>query len=364
MLLIILMGWLLSCEVIQPNDHTNPSNLSLTVLVSEENPGQVDVQAEAENAIEYRFYADNSDTPEETNPSGIYTYSFSTFGSHQIEVRAYGVSGKYVKEVREVVVTGGKEISREDGFVSPWVYDGYELLWNDEFDGTRLKDQYWTYDLGDGCPNCGWGNNELQYYRKNNATVSDDLLIIEARKESYQNKNYTSARVKTQGLKTFKYGRIDIRALLPEGQGIWPALWMLGANITSVGWPSCGEIDIMEMIGGNGREKTVHGTLHWAGNGGEHLQAGSGKSLSSGTYADEYHVFSIIWNEFSIKWLINNQQYHVISITPADLSEFHQNFFLIFNLAVGGNWPGNPDSTTKFPQQLKVDYVRVFKETQ
>ena len=134
---------------------------------------------------------------------------------------------------------------------------------------------------------------------------------------------------------------------------------MLGNNITSVGWPACGEIDIMEMIGGSDREKTVHGTLHWD-NGG-HINTGGSYTLSSGTFASQYHVFSIIWDETSIKWFVNNSQYYEINITPAHMTEFHQNFFLIFNVAVGGNWPGSPDATTVFPQQMKVDYIRVFQ---
>ncbi|MFO7617429.1 MAG: glycoside hydrolase family 16 protein, partial [Bacteroidales bacterium] len=256
-----------------------------------------------------------------------------------------------------------QEVGLDKGYLSPLEYEGYDLAWNDEFEGSELNSRFWVYETGTGCPgNCGWGNNELQFYRANNAKVGDGVLTIEARKENYQNSLYTSARIKTQDLKTFKYGRVDIRALLPKGQGIWPALWMLGSNIRSVGWPSCGEIDIMEMIGGGGRENTIHGTLHWAGPGGEHQQAGGAKSLAKGTFADEYHVFSIIWDENTIRWYLNNQLFHTISITPEALSEFHQPFFFIFNVAVGGRWPGNPDSSTVFPQQMKVDYVRVFQK--
>jgi beta-glucanase (GH16 family) len=162
------------------------------------------------------------------------------------------------------------------------------------------------------------------------------------------------------GKKAFQYGSIDIRAKLPEGQGIWPALWMLGSNFPTIGWPSCGEIDIMEMIGGQGRENTVHGTVHWDNNG-QYASFGDSYSLSQGTLNDEFHVFSIVWNSQSIRWYINDIQYNQVDITPAALSEFHQQFFFIFNIAVGGNWPGSPDGTTSFPQQMYVDYVRVFQ---
>jgi beta-glucanase (GH16 family) len=136
---------------------------------------------------------------------------------------------------------------------------------------------------------------------------------------------------------------------------------MLGDNISSVSWPTCGEIDIMEMIGGAGaNDRTVHGTVHWNENG-SHAQFGNSKVLSSGRFADEFHVFSIVWNQNSITWLLDNVPYNTVDITPANMSAFHNNFFLIFNLAVGGNWPGSPDGTTVFPQKMYVDYVRVFQ---
>lgn len=360
--LVVLFNLCLSCDGKEPAPGDDPENLSIEIIYSEEVTGQVQVIAAADNAVEYRFYSDYMSEPDEINTSGVYTYQFYVFGVHHIEIRAYGKSGRYVKEEREIIV-GSDEVSLENGYSTPLSYDGFELAWNDEFEGNELKSQYWTHETGTGCPgNCGWGNNELQYYRKNNTDVGEGVLTITARKENFEGQNYTSSRIVTKGLKSFKYGRIDIRALLPAGQGLWPALWMLGNNFQTAGWPNCGEIDIMEMIGGDGRENTTHGTVHWGGPGGEHFQAGGSKSLSDGTLGDEYHVFSILWDENSIKWLLNDEQFYVISITPDDLSEFHQNFFFIFNLAVGGNWPGNPDQTTIFPQQMKVDYVRVFQK--
>jgi beta-glucanase (GH16 family) len=136
---------------------------------------------------------------------------------------------------------------------------------------------------------------------------------------------------------------------------------MLGNNVGSIGWPACGEIDIMEMIGGSGRENRTNGTIHWEKDG-VHVQNGGYSTLSSGTLADEYHVFTIVWDKSAIKWLINDREYYSVSITPDNMSEFHQKFFFIMNLAVGGNWPGNPDSSTVFPQSMKVDYLRVFQK--
>lgn len=241
------------------------------------------------------------------------------------------------------------------GYVSPMSYPGYTLIWNDEFDGTSLNLADWTYEIGGG----GWGNNELQYYRAENTSVANGLLTINVHEENFGGRNYTSSRIKTQAKQFFQYGKIDIRAVLPRGQGLWPALWMLGESFAQVGWPASGEIDVMEMIGGSGREDTVHGTVHWQ-QAGSHASYGGSHTLSGETYADKYHVFSIEWDSTTIRWLLDGVQYHVIDITPSELSELQGEFFFIFNVAVGGNWPGSPDATTLFPQRMLVDYVRVF----
>lgn len=248
----------------------------------------------------------------------------------------------------------------DDGYITPESYVGYTLAWQDEFEGSSLNPDDWTYEVnGDG-----GGNNELQYYtdRTENSFLSDGNLVIEAREESYLGHDYTSARIVTQNKQLFKYGRIDIRAILPEGQGIWPALWMLGTNISSIGWPACGEIDIMELVGHE--PSTIHGTIHSGPQGqGYSNHTGAPYNLGSGKFSDEYHVFSIIWEPNSIKWLVDDNQY--FSITNADVSgnyPFNEQFFFIFNVAVGGNWPGSPNASTQFPQRMIVDYVRVFQE--
>jgi beta-glucanase (GH16 family) len=235
----------------------------------------------------------------------------------------------------------------------------YELVWSDEFNYSGLPDpDIWTCETGGG----GWGNNELQYYtnRLENAEVRDSILVITARKESYGGRDYTSARIMTYHNNLYwKYGKVEARIRLPYGQGMWPAFWMLGKSFFSAGWPKCGEIDIMEMIGGDGRENTVRGTVHWDNNG-SYASYGKSVSLSSGIFADTFHIFSIEWDAEKILWRMDGTQFNVIDITGAGLSEFHEEFFIILNLAVGGNWPGSPDSTTVFPQELQVDYVRVY----
>ncbi|MBN1340774.1 MAG: family 16 glycosylhydrolase [Bacteroidales bacterium] len=234
------------------------------------------------------------------------------------------------------------------------------LIWSEEFDYTGLPDPLkWNMETGGD----GWGNEELQYYSNNesNASVANGILTITAREEPMGGRDYTSARITTQGKFDCKYGRVEARIKLPYGQGLWPAFWMLGANFSSAGWPGCGEIDIMEMVGGSGKDKTVYATLHWDNNG-EHAQYGESYSLQSGIFADDYHLFSIEWNEQKITAFVDDAQYYEIDITPSGLSEFHSNFFIILNVAVGGTWPGPPNAGTSFPQTMEIDYVRVYQE--
>lgn len=241
-----------------------------------------------------------------------------------------------------------------DGFITPDTYPSMDLIWSDEFGGSELNEADWSYELGDGCPNlCGWGNNELETYTRENTSLVEGKLVITA------GSNYASSRLITKGKQEFQYGRIDIRAKLPQGQGIWPALWMLGANIDQVGWPVCGEIDIMEAIGNE--PFRVHGTAHYNNNG--HQFSGTSYSIPvSETFSDKFHIFSIIWQENSIKWLVDYQQFFSVSASGiGGTYPFNNSFFFIANLAIGGNWPGNPDTTTVFPQTLQVDYIRVFR---
>lgn len=236
----------------------------------------------------------------------------------------------------------------------PLDYSNHTLAWSDEFDAATLDTSIWMHDIGNG--NAGWGNNELEYYtdRPENVRLENGELIIEARKEAYGGQNYTSARIKTQGKKTFQYGIIEARIKSPVGSGYWPAFWMLGSDISTVGWPFCGEIDIMENKGTN----TSYGYAHW-------FNDATGSKVSSGSTVStdiaQYHVFSVLWDGLAIKWYVDGVLLHSLDATPASLSEFRQDFFLILNLAVGGNFTGAPRRSTVFPAKLVVDWVRVYQ---
>lgn len=244
----------------------------------------------------------------------------------------------------------------DDGYVTPATYPGYSLKWSDEFDGYLLDKNSWNYETGGN----GWGNNELENYTNsgNNSFISNHkYLVIEARKEG---SGYTSARLQTMGKKEFVYGRVDIRAKLPKGRGVWPALWMLGSNIATIPWPASGEIDIMELLGHEPNK--VYGTMHWgiAGEGSTHI--GGSYSLSGEDFSQKFHVFSIVWDSTKIEWLVDDQKYFTGNKSQVDGNyPFDKPFFFIFNVAVGGNWPGNPDANTTFPQRMIIDYIRVFQ---
>jgi len=237
------------------------------------------------------------------------------------------------------------------------------LVMQDEFNTDGVPDAtIWGYDLGTGnsLTGGGWGNNELQYYtnRAENVKVENGYLLITAKKESYNGSSYTSARLTTKGLFEQAYGRFEARIKLPYGQGIWPAFWLVGANIDEVGWPQCGEIDIMEY---RGQEPTkVLGTVHGPGYSGENAISKS-YSLLNNRFDTGFHIFGIEWGPNYINYYVDNVLYN--QITPADVTGdwvFDHPFYIIINLAVGGNFLGNPNSETVFPQTMLVDYVRVY----
>ena len=332
-----------------------PTNLNYTITNSA-NSGLVEVSATAANENFFTFvFIDGTDSSIVTTVDGEASYSYFNSGTYIIKIRANLSTSQFIEVIDSVTVSFNSGGVNNVGYTTPLNYPNYSLIWQDEFNGTSLSSD-WTHEIGNG--SWGWGNNELQYYRHQNTTLENGYLTIRAKQEYYGGFNYTSSRIITKGNIFNAYGRVDIRAKLPYGQGLWPALWMLGENINSVSWPTCGEIDIMEMIGGTGyNDRTIHGTVHWEDNG--HASYGGPNSLSSGRFADEFHVFSIIWTPSSIVWLRDDIQYKSIDIT--NLSAFHNDFFFIFNVAVGGNWPGSPDGTTVFPQTMIVDYVRVFQ---
>ena len=243
--------------------------------------------------------------------------------------------------------------------------EGWTLVWSDEFDGASLDTTKWTLELGDGCPSlCGFGNNELQTYTADNHTVGDGLLTITARQET--DSTYTSTRMNTRSKGDWTYGRFVARIKLPVGQGIWPAFWMFFSEDTYGGWAASGEIDIMEYIGS--RPGEVFGTLHYGGPAPANVFSGDEFALSASSFTEDFYVFAIEWEEGEIRWYVNNVLYQTQtsedwyttgSNDPA--APFNHDFFLLLNMAVGGNLPGAPDETTVFPQTMEVDYVRVYQ---
>lgn len=255
-----------------------------------------------------------------------------------------------------IISDGTYLVIDNDGFTSPSSYAGYSLFWADEFNGTSIDKNSWNFETGAS----GWGNNELQNYTNStrNSFISNrQYLVIEARKET---SGYTSARMQTMGKKEFIYGRVDIRAKLPKGKGIWPALWMLGSNINTTPWPACGEIDIMELLGHEPNK--VYGTMHWGNIGGASTNAGGNYSLSGEDFSQKFHVFSIVRDSAKIEWYVDDHKFFTGTKEQVNGNyPFDKPFFFIFNVAVGGNWPGSPDINTSFPQRMIVDYIRVFK---
>jgi beta-glucanase (GH16 family) len=245
---------------------------------------------------------------------------------------------------------------------------GYTLVWSDEFngaDGSSPDSSKWTYDTGGK----GWGNKELECYtnRTQNAKIQGGNLVITAEKENFActdgvASHYTSARLKTQGLFSQGYGRFEARIKIPKGQGMWPAFWMLGNYNSSIGWPKCGEIDIMENIGKE--PGTVHGSLHGPSSTGPTSDATALFSLPAGqNFADDFHLYAVEWDPGTIRFYVDTNLYATFNSSqwPAGGTwEFDRPFFIILNVAVGGSWPGSPDNTTVFPQQMLVDYVRVY----
>ena len=253
-----------------------------------------------------------------------------------------------------------------------WDSREWELLWSDEFNAeslTPIDSESWTCEVG----GWGWGNDELEYYTDSIENVShngDGQLMITAMKgqpESdetcwYGQCAFTSARCTTANKVAFTHGRVEARIKIPRGQGIWPAFWMLGSNFSDIGWPSSGEIDIMENVGYE--PTTVHGTVHGPGYSGA---SGIGNSFASDSeFADDFHVYAIDWDPKVIRWYVDGKLYGIVSVNDIRNREwvFDHDFFLIMNVAVGGSWPGFPDETTEFPQEMRVDYVRVYQLAQ
>ena len=336
-LFVLLITVFISCSKAQSPtpDDSAPTGLTIKATVSDDNSGNVSFEAKAVNAVDYEF--DFGNGVYKSTATGMITYKYPQAGNYTVKVLAKSAGGKLASEVINIVVKVG-----------------LSLIWSDEFNSAGAPDPAkWGYDLGTGSG--GWGNQEAQYYtnRAENVVVSNGTLKITAKAESYSGSNYTSARILTKGKFSFQYGRVDVRAKLPAGGGTWPAIWALGDDISTVGWPACGEIDIMEHVG-NSLNK-VHFTLHYPGHSGGNA-TGTSKMIPNVT--TEFKVYSIIWTAESIVFLVDDVPQYTFpnnSTIP-----YNKKFFLILNVAMGGTFGGAIDPAFK-TGTMEIDYVRVYQ---
>jgi beta-glucanase (GH16 family) len=244
--------------------------------------------------------------------------------------------------------------------------DEWQLIWSDEFEGPELNTNFWNRQV----EKAGRFNEEWQRYtnKKANAYLENNCLVIEAihHGKKHGMDQYSSARLNTAGKFTFKYGKVSARIKLPYGMGIWPAFWMLGANIDENGgdtsWPLCGEIDILELYGAK-NDAVVEANIHYADASGRHAMMGSESfELDRGIFADDFHLFELEWTPKTISWSVDGKTYASTSIASEEFSEFHKEFFLLLNIAVGGTFAGRPDSSSVFPQKMYVDWIRVYQK--
>ncbi len=317
---------------------TVPENLVVTTVVSTDGSGTVNFTATANNAVSYDYeFGDGSIL---TVPSGITNYKYTLVGSNTftVTVTAKSSAGLTLKKSIQVTVNvlAGTPI----------------LVWAEEFNTDGVPNTAkWGYDLGAG----GWGNNELQYYtsRPENAVVLNGVLKINAIREAYSGSAYTSARLLSKDKFSFKYGKIEVRAKIPAGGGTWPAIWMLGNNISTTPWPACGEIDIMEHVGN--QLNKIYGTLHYPGRSGGNAD---GATIIIPDATTTFHNYILEWSASSIKIYVDTQLFYTFANNAS--SPFNQNFFIILNMAIGGNFGGvvAPAFTSA---TMEVDYVRVYQ---
>jgi len=331
---VLLAFTALSCKKTdEPAGDLAPTDLTINAIVSNDNSGNVSFTATATNAVVYLFNFGNNATA--VSVTGALNYQYLASGVYTVSVIAKSSTGKSVSTTTMVTI---QVIA--------------DVVWSEEFDTPGQPNSLkWGYDIGAG----GWGNNEQQYYtnRIDNAVVSDGTLKIILKKESYEGSSYTSARILTKGKYSFQYGKIAVRAKLPAGGGTWPAIWMLGDNISAVSWPACGEIDIMEHVGN--QLNKIHGTLHHPGHSGGN---GDGSTVMISNVTTEFHIYSLEWSPASVKFFVDDVLFYTFTNT-AQLP-FNQKFFIILNVAMGGNFGGaiDPNFTSG---AMEIDYVRVYQ---
>ena len=333
----LLSFWLMGCskggDSGTGTTDVGPSNLTVTPTVSTDNSGNVSFKATATNAVSYEYDFGNGQY--QTSTTGSVTYKYTASGTYTVTVKAKSSTGKTISASTNVTITVA-----------------LSLIWSDEFNTAGAPDpSKWGYDLGAG----GWGNSELQYYtnRVDNVLVSNGTLKIIAKKEAYSGSNYTSARLLSKGKFSFQYGKVEVSAKLPAGAGSWPAIWMLGDNFATAGWPTCGEIDIMEQKGSD--MNRIYSTLHYLGHSGS---GGIGSSFLINNVTTEFHKYGLIWSSASLQFLVDDVVYY--TFVNSTSVPFNQNFFMILNLAMGGTFGGTVDPAFN-SALMEVDYVRVYQ---
>jgi len=310
------------------------------------NPNRINLVNTSEGEYDsFKWIFRGKEVENETNTVAYFPFK----GTYQIELQITKGSNTFTEKQ-------SISISNDDpGYIS-----SFTLTWADEFDGNEVNLSDWTFETGSN----GWGNNELQNYTNgDNAEVKDGKLIITAKKinDNQVAGSYTSTRMITKGKQEFTYGKMEIRAKLPSGRGIWPAIWMLGANISDVSWPACGEIDIMEYVGY--MPNTVYATIHTpAGYGAE----GDGSSKTLATAEEEFHIYGLIWTEKEMIFYTDSPENVTHTYSPLNKTDenwpFNKSQFFILNIAVGGNWGGAQGiDDSIFPQTMEIDYVRVYQ---
>ncbi len=339
--IFILCIWsLVSCSSKEPNPSSPPTNLSVLATVANDSSGSVSVSVSAVNVVSFEL--NFGDGGIQTISSSSTSHLYSVAGNYTINVIAKSADKQTITKSVEVKIV----LKSSNGTFS-------KLVWSDEFNTDGAPDPTkWTYDLGS---NNGWGNSELEYYtnRPNNVILSNGTLKIIAQKENYNGSGYTSTRLLTKGIYSFNYGKMEVRAKIPGNQGTWPAIWMLGSNIDAVSWPYCGEIDLMEHVGGPSETK-IYTTMHFY----DTKNESQGTTQVVQNLFSDFHTYSIIWNPTSIKFSIDDVLYYTF---PNNSSlPFNQKFFIILNMAIGGNFGGvvDPNFTSA---QMEVDYVRVYQ---
>lgn len=360
-LLILLFFVFVSCTKPNGDDPDTPdepeiiipSNVTLNITVvgtdashpNGDGSGLIQCSATATDAVKFGYRFGTGTEIESVSGNVEYTYTQKETNNYTVYLVAYSETGHSTTISKEITV---------------YVTSQMALIWSDEFDVDGAPSTTkWTYDIGTGSG--GWGNNELQYYtnRSENVIQQGGNLIITAVKESYENSAYTSSRLKTQGKFSFTYGKVEVRAKLPAGTGVWPAIWMLGDNITSTGWPSCGEIDIMEYVGY--QPNVVHSAIHTTSSSGNTINS---HDYNLATAEEDFHIYGIEWSSTQIKFFVDETVHYTYqpSAYNDDTWPFYTNQFLILNLAIGGNWGGVQGvDDSIFPQRFIIDYVRVYQ---